>query len=282
MVHRTHLLTVDHHFMTKASSIAEACSYAGCHALQRKGHHGAAPPQHITPYSQPQYILQHVGPQAKLLLLQIPTSCMAAHSEAGSWLGTCALCSYQRQSTLTTAACCTLHLTVQQVACLSTMFSNALSPQWVDTSCLAVHGLWARPTPNKGQRKVQGGVSRGSKTALSLPVVCALQRGVSRKTSPKPLRRMCTGLLATSVKMMRVGSTPLLAASCVIMGSPYGGNRSSHSTLSGTLFRILHLHTPHSQTCQDCTIMLRTSCSGGTRLASHIPSSSSASMRYHH
>lgn len=31
----------------------------------------------------------------------------------------------------------------------------------------------------------------------NLPVVCALQRGVSRKTSPRPLRRMWIGLLAT-------------------------------------------------------------------------------------
>ncbi|KAA6420623.1 MAG: hypothetical protein FRX49_09416 [Trebouxia sp. A1-2] len=39
----------------------------------------------------------------------------------------------------------------------------------------------------------------------------AYQRGVSRKTSPRPLRLMCTGLLATSVKMIRLGSTPLLS-----------------------------------------------------------------------
>ena len=74
-----------------------------------------------------------------------------------------------------------------------------------------------------------------------LPVVWALHKGVSKKTSPKPLRRMCTGLFATSVKMILLGSSPLLAASCRIMGSPYGGKRSSHSTLSGTRFKMLHL-----------------------------------------
>lgn len=79
-----------------------------------------------------------------------------------------------------------------------------------------------------------------------VPVVWALHKGVSKKTSPKPLRRMCTGLFATSVKMIRLGSSPRLAASRRIMGSPYGGKRSSHSTLSGTRLRMLHLQRKQS------------------------------------
>lgn len=38
-----------------------------------------------------------------------------------------------------------------------------------------------------------------------------------------------------------------MAASCRILGSPYGGNRSSHSTLLDTRFRILHLQHGEQQ-----------------------------------
>lgn len=76
----------------------------------------------------------------------------------------------------------------------------------------------------------------------SQPVVWALHRGVSKNTSARPLRLMCKSLCATSVKMIRLGSTPCAAACMRMFCSPYGGNRSSHSTLQATTGRRLYHH----------------------------------------
>ncbi len=54
-----------------------------------------------------------------------------------------------------------------------------------------------------------------------------------RGASSAPERAMWMGLAATSVKMIRAGSMPRAAASAFTCGSPYGGKRSSHSTLRG-------------------------------------------------
>jgi hypothetical protein len=50
----------------------------------------------------------------------------------------------------------------------------------------------------------------------SVPVVWALQRGVSRKRSARALRLICSFFAATSVKMICSGLTPCAAATAKI------------------------------------------------------------------
>lgn len=74
--------------------------------------------------------------------------------------------------------------------------------------------------------------------STSMPVVCPLQRGVSRQTSANCPLLTCSSLGATGEKMIRFWARPKFCAYCWILGSPTAGKRSSHSTLLGTLFRI--------------------------------------------
>ncbi|BAS78733.1 Os02g0489525 [Oryza sativa Japonica Group] len=69
---------------------------------------------------------------------------------------------------------------------------------------------------------------------MSVPVVCALQRGVSRKRSANELRLICSFFIATSVKMIWSGLTPLAAACALTLVSPAAGNLKSHNALFGT------------------------------------------------
>mmetsp|Transcript_35177 Transcript_35177/g.99191 ORF Transcript_35177/g.99191 Transcript_35177/m.99191 type:complete len:207 (+) Transcript_35177:214-834(+) len=114
---------------------------------------------------------------------------------------------------------------------------SAREPTTISGQPAAVH----REAATREAMRSKGSVTMGHPAqSTSQPVVWALHSGVSRKTSARPDRGMwmCFGL--TSVKMMRSSATPSRAASRRMRASPYGGKRSSHSTLLGTRSRMLH------------------------------------------
>uniref|UniRef100_A0A0A9DTV8 Uncharacterized protein n=1 Tax=Arundo donax TaxID=35708 RepID=A0A0A9DTV8_ARUDO len=80
---------------------------------------------------------------------------------------------------------------------------------------------------------------------MSVPVVCALRRGVSRNKLANSLHRICSCFMATSVNMTWSGRTPLAAACAFTLISPAAGNLKSHKVLFGTRLRILHLKIVH-------------------------------------
>lgn len=88
-----------------------------------------------------------------------------------------------------------------------------------------------------------------------MPVVCPLQRGVSRQTSASCPLLTCSSLGATGEKMIRFWARPKFCAYCWILGSPTAGKRSSHSTLLGTLFRICNKNKKQIQKVQRGTFM---------------------------
>lgn len=89
--------------------------------------------------------------------------------------------------------------------------------------------------------------------STSMPVVCPLQRGVSRQTSANCPLLTCSSLGATGEKMILFWARPKFCAYCWILGSPTAGKRSSHRTLLGTLFRICNKNKKKIQEVQKGT-----------------------------
>ena len=86
---------------------------------------------------------------------------------------------------------------------------------------------------------VSGTVIIGSPDhSRSHPVVWPLHTGESRHRSARPHRAMWIYLPAHSVKIIRLGSTPICAAYFRRLSAPYLGKRSNQRTLFLTRFRI--------------------------------------------
>ena len=90
-----------------------------------------------------------------------------------------------------------------------------------------------------------------------------------------------TGLAATSVKMMRDGSMPRAAASVWMWRSPYGGKRSSHSTLRQAQVQhtatIQHASTPSRGHPEHETRTARAPASAHAGDANRLPSAGETS-----